>query len=168
MIMTEKNEIIARHLKNFAALTDKDIEEGKALWKPRKIKKGDFFNMQSMVCNDLGLVIKGIFRIYYRDPKTEGDKNIFFFLRISLSFLSGVSSLKILAGISLKLWKMLKLYLSRIKTCTVCMKGTAIGWNSADCWLNCFSPMHKRAQKNLCFSRMKNATLGCSKSIRIL
>ena len=77
-IMT-KNEIIANHLRKFAALTDKDIAEGQELWKPRKISKGDFFNMQSMVCNDLGLVVKGIFRIYYRDPKTETDKNIFFF-----------------------------------------------------------------------------------------
>ncbi len=33
--MNEKNEILT-------------------LWKPRKISKGDFFNMQSMVCNDLG------------------------------------------------------------------------------------------------------------------
>lgn len=40
--------------------------------------KGDFFNMQSMVCNDLGLVVKGIFRIYFRDPDTKEDKNIFF------------------------------------------------------------------------------------------
>jgi CRP-like cAMP-binding protein len=77
--MTDKNEIIARHLRNFAGLSDKDIAEGQACWKPRKIKKGDFFNMQQMVCNDLGLVVKGIFRIYYHDPKTETDKNIFFF-----------------------------------------------------------------------------------------
>jgi CRP-like cAMP-binding protein len=76
--MTDKDEIIASYLRNFAALTDKDIEESLAFWKPRKIAKGDFFNMQSMVCNDLGLVVKGIFRIYYSDPKTETEKNIFF------------------------------------------------------------------------------------------
>ncbi|HKG07483.1 MAG TPA: Crp/Fnr family transcriptional regulator [Pedobacter sp.] len=91
--MTEKNEIIANHLRNFAPLTDKDIAEGQALWKPRKIKKGDFFNMQNMVCNDLGLVIKGIFRIYYRDPKTDTDKNLFFFSenQFVVSFRSFVS-----------------------------------------------------------------------------
>ncbi|KQS26672.1 Crp/Fnr family transcriptional regulator [Dyadobacter sp. Leaf189] len=77
--MSDKNEIIARHLRDFASLTDKDIEQGKHFWKPRTIKKGDFFNMQSMVCNDLGLVVKGIFRIYYHDPKTDTDKNLFFF-----------------------------------------------------------------------------------------
>jgi len=32
-----------------------------------------------MVCNDLGLIVKGIFRIYYHDPQTEQDKNVFFF-----------------------------------------------------------------------------------------
>nr|WP_295929025.1 Crp/Fnr family transcriptional regulator [uncultured Dyadobacter sp.] len=77
--MADTSETIVQHLKNFAALTDTDINESKPFWKPRKIRKGDFFNMQSMVCNDLGLVIKGIFRIYYRDPETENDKNLFFF-----------------------------------------------------------------------------------------
>lgn len=77
--MTDNNEILSQHLKNFAALTEKDIAESETFWKTRKINKGDFFNMQSMVCNDLGLVVKGIFRIYYHDPKTEQDKNIFFF-----------------------------------------------------------------------------------------
>jgi CRP-like cAMP-binding protein len=77
--MTDKNEIVSQHLKNFAALTDQDIAESQPFWKARKINKGDFFNMQRMVCNDLGLVVKGIFRIYYHDPKTEDDKNLFFF-----------------------------------------------------------------------------------------
>jgi CRP-like cAMP-binding protein len=77
--MTDKNEIISQHLKNFAALTEEDIAESQPFWKARKINKGDFFNMQRMVCNDLGLVVKGIFRIYYHDPKTEEDKNLFFF-----------------------------------------------------------------------------------------
>lgn len=77
--MTDKNEIVANHLRKFAALTDEDIAQSLAFWKPRKIAKGDFFNMQSMVCNDLGLVVKGIFRIYYSDPKTSTEKNLFFF-----------------------------------------------------------------------------------------
>jgi len=78
-LIIDKNDIISRHLKTFSVLTDKDISDSQPLWKTRKIKKGDFFNMQNMVCNDLGLVVKGIFRIYYNDPKTEQDKNIFFF-----------------------------------------------------------------------------------------
>jgi CRP-like cAMP-binding protein len=77
--MADRNDIIAEHLRNFAALNDKDISESRQFWKARKINKGDFFNTQSMVCNDLGLVVKGIFRIYYHDPNSEQDKNIFFF-----------------------------------------------------------------------------------------
>lgn len=77
--MIDKIDILPQYLRNFAALTESDIAESRAFWKPRMIAKGDFFNMQSMVCNDLGLIIKGIFRIYYRDPKTEEEKNLFFF-----------------------------------------------------------------------------------------
>ena len=77
--MSENQEILNAHLTNFAALTEKDLADSEIYWKTRKIKKGDFFNMQYVVCNDLGLVVKGIFRIYYSDPETSEEKNIFFF-----------------------------------------------------------------------------------------
>lgn len=77
--MSENHELLKTHLTNFAALTEKDIADSRHLWKPRKMKKGDFFNMQFMVCNDLGLVVKGIFRIYYVNPETSEETNIFFF-----------------------------------------------------------------------------------------
>jgi CRP-like cAMP-binding protein len=77
--MDNKNEILSLHLRDFAALTDEDINKSLPFWKSRKINKGDFFNMQSMVCSDLGLVVKGIFRIYYHDQDKQEDKNLFFF-----------------------------------------------------------------------------------------
>lgn len=77
--MSEHHVILNAHLTKFAELSEKDIEDGLPFWKLRKIKKGDFFNMQHVVCNDLGLIIKGIFRIYYSDPETGEEKNIFFF-----------------------------------------------------------------------------------------
>jgi CRP-like cAMP-binding protein len=77
--MRENFEILNQHLANFAALTPKDISDSQPFWRTRKIAKGDFFNMQNVVCNDLGLVVKGIFRIYYNDPVTSEEKNIFFF-----------------------------------------------------------------------------------------
>ncbi|MDB5158403.1 MAG: cAMP-binding domain of or a regulatory subunit of cAMP-dependent protein kinase [Mucilaginibacter sp.] len=77
--MSEYHEILKTHLTSFAALTEKDIADSSSFWKFRKIKKGDFFNMQYVVCNDLGLVVKGIFRIYYSDPDTSEETNIFFF-----------------------------------------------------------------------------------------
>ena len=91
--MTEREENVFRQLKDFAPLTDKDLAESEPFWKARKMKKGDFFNMQQMVCNDLGLIVKGIFRIYYRDPDTKEDKNIFFFSenQFVVSFRSFVS-----------------------------------------------------------------------------
>lgn len=77
--MDNKTDILTQHLKTFANLTDKDIAEGLPYWKPRKIAKGDFFNMQRMVCTDLGFVVKGIFRIFYSDPEAQAEKNLFFF-----------------------------------------------------------------------------------------
>ena len=77
--MSEHYEILNAKLKSFAALNDKDLADANNFWKPRKIKKGDFFNMQYVVCNDLGMVVKGIFRIYYVDPETSIEKNLFFF-----------------------------------------------------------------------------------------
>src|SRR6187399_340320 len=77
--MSENHEVLKAHLERFAALTDKDIADGRTYWKSRKIKKNDFFNMQHVVCNDLGLVVKGIFRIFYSNPETSEEKNIYFF-----------------------------------------------------------------------------------------
>jgi CRP-like cAMP-binding protein len=48
-------------------------------WRTRKIVKGDFFNMQNIVCTDLALINKGLFRIYYVHPETQEEKNIYFF-----------------------------------------------------------------------------------------
>jgi CRP-like cAMP-binding protein len=77
--MDTKDNALVQHLKQFASLTDDDIAKSLPFWRVRKIKKGDFFNMQSMVCSDLGLVVKGIFRIYYRDDEKQEEKNLFFF-----------------------------------------------------------------------------------------
>lgn len=77
--MSEHFEILRAHLTKFNVLTDKDIAASEPFWKLRKIDKGDFFNMQYLVCNDLGLVVKGIFRIYYVDPNTSEEKNLYFF-----------------------------------------------------------------------------------------
>src|ERR1700741_2169955 len=77
--MSEQQEVLKEHLAKFTSLTEKDLTEGLPFWKLRMIKKGEFFNMQHMVCNDLGLIIKGIFRIYYNNPETGEETNIFFF-----------------------------------------------------------------------------------------
>lgn len=77
--MSEGKESLNTFLTDFGGLTERDIADSKPFWKRRKISKGDFFNMQHVVCNDLGLVVKGIFRIYYSHPETGEETNIFFF-----------------------------------------------------------------------------------------
>jgi hypothetical protein len=77
--MSKQDEMLSAHLKKFAFLSDEDIENSRPYWRLRKLKKGEFFNMQHVVCNDLGLVVKGVFRIYYNRPETDEETNIFFF-----------------------------------------------------------------------------------------
>lgn len=77
--MSDNFQILNQHLASFAALTDKDINDSQPFWRSRKIARGDFFNTQNVVCNDLGLVVKGIFRVFYNDPVSNEEKNIFFF-----------------------------------------------------------------------------------------
>jgi CRP-like cAMP-binding protein len=77
--MNEHEEILHQHLQKFAFLTESDIAAASSLWRLRKLKKGEFFNMQHVVCNDLGLVVKGIFRIYYARPETDEETNLYFF-----------------------------------------------------------------------------------------
>jgi len=77
--MNEKQDILADVLKGFADMADEDVAVSLPYWRTRKIVKGEFFNMQSFVCTDLALIVKGIFRVYYIHPKTQEEKNIYFF-----------------------------------------------------------------------------------------
>lgn len=74
---------VASYLQNilisFAGLTKTDISVSLPFWRKRKIPKGNYYNQQNVVCKDLGIVVKGIFRIYHYDPQTAEEKNIFFF-----------------------------------------------------------------------------------------
>jgi hypothetical protein len=46
--MTNRHDMVFKHLKDFAPLTDRYISNSQPFWKARKINKGDFFNMQSI------------------------------------------------------------------------------------------------------------------------
>ena len=63
----------------FAGLTEADVSVSLPFWRKREIPKGNFYNKQNVVCKDLGIVVKGIFRVYYYDPEKDEEKNIFFF-----------------------------------------------------------------------------------------
>jgi CRP-like cAMP-binding protein len=77
--MDQNKGFLTERLQAFSELTANDIAVSLPLWTTRKISKGDYFNMQNIVCTDLGLVIKGVFRIYYIDAKTQEERNVFFF-----------------------------------------------------------------------------------------
>lgn len=66
------------NLRQFANLSDQDLELAKHLWTPKRISKTDFFNFQNSVCRHIGFITKGIFRIYYIDSKNELEQNVFF------------------------------------------------------------------------------------------
>ena len=75
----EKELMLKEVIQSVVPLSDKSIAEGGQYWRSRKIKKGDFFNRQNVVCRDLGIVCNGIFRVYYIDPNSNEEKNVFFF-----------------------------------------------------------------------------------------
>ncbi len=66
-------------LTQFAGLSDEEISVSLPYWRKRTILKGEFYNRQNVVCKDLGIVVKGIFRIYYYDTATNEEKNMYFF-----------------------------------------------------------------------------------------
>lgn len=77
--MESKQEVLNELLGKFADLSANDVNISLPYWRTRKIVKGDFFNMQNIVCTDLALINKGLFRIYYVHPETQEEKNIYFF-----------------------------------------------------------------------------------------
>lgn len=77
--MESKQEVLNDLLGKFADLSANDVNVSLPYWRTRKIEKSDFFNMQNIVCTDLALITKGLFRIYYVHPETQEEKNIYFF-----------------------------------------------------------------------------------------
>jgi CRP-like cAMP-binding protein len=72
-------KILKTTLIPFAGLTEEDISASLPFWRKREISKGNFYNKQNVVCKDLGILTKGIFRLYRYDAETDEEKNIFFF-----------------------------------------------------------------------------------------
>jgi len=76
---TNTAQVLQDILTPFAGITAEDITTSLPVWHKREIPKGSFYNKQHIVCKDLGIVVKGIFRVYYCDPSTDEERNIFFF-----------------------------------------------------------------------------------------
>ncbi len=70
--------ILQHHLQQFAQLSDEEIRLADEFWQIRTIGKHDYFNFRNSICRHIGFILKGIFRVYYVDPKTEQEHNLFF------------------------------------------------------------------------------------------
>ena len=75
---TPQYAALRRHLQTFAHLSDDEIRLGDEYWSLRTVAKRDLFNFNNSVCRHVDFVVKGIFRVYYLDPKTEQEHNLFF------------------------------------------------------------------------------------------
>ncbi|GAB4051417.1 Crp/Fnr family transcriptional regulator [Spirosoma litoris] len=77
-MITAPHDILHHHLHQFAQLPDADMKLADEFWHVRKMPKHDYFNFQNSICRQVGFVLKGLFRVYYIDPKTELEHNLYF------------------------------------------------------------------------------------------
>lgn len=70
--------ILQQQLHQFAQLSDADIDLSNEFWQTRTVSRHEFFNVPNSLCRHIGFIVKGIFRIYYVDPKTELEHNLYF------------------------------------------------------------------------------------------
>ncbi|MFD2571818.1 Crp/Fnr family transcriptional regulator [Spirosoma soli] len=72
------HELLEYHLQQFAQLSDADIRLTDEFWQLRAIAKHELFTFKNAVCRHVGFILKGIFRVYYVDPKTDLEHNLYF------------------------------------------------------------------------------------------
>ena len=77
--MTDSQQAVLKdRLQQFAQLSDADVHLSNGFWNSRTMAKHDLFNFQNSVCRQVGFILKGLFRVYYIDPKTEQEHNLYF------------------------------------------------------------------------------------------
>ncbi|AKD55937.1 Crp/Fnr family transcriptional regulator [Spirosoma radiotolerans] len=69
---------LQQQLQQFAQLSDADIDLATDFWQARTVSRHDFFNTPNSLCRHIGFIVKGIFRVYYVDPRTELEHNLYF------------------------------------------------------------------------------------------
>lgn len=90
--MTDSQRTILHdHLRQYAQLSDIDIQLADGYWQARTMAKHDFFNFRHSVCRQVGFILKGLFRVYYIDPKMEREHNLYFIPEYA--FLTSLKSL---------------------------------------------------------------------------
>ncbi|AUD00405.1 Crp/Fnr family transcriptional regulator [Spirosoma pollinicola] len=69
---------LQQQLHQFAQLSDDDYQLANEFWQARSVSRHDFFNVPNSLCRHIGFIVKGLFRVYYVDPKTEQEHNLYF------------------------------------------------------------------------------------------
>ncbi len=70
--------LLAQQLAAFANLSAADVRLAEGLWTHRRIAKNEFFNFRNTVCRHIGFLVSGLFRVYYVDPVTAEEHDMFF------------------------------------------------------------------------------------------
>jgi CRP-like cAMP-binding protein len=69
--------LLAQQLQAFAGLSAADLHLAEGNWTLRPIAKNEFFNFRNSVCRHVGFIVSGLFRVYYVDPVTAQEHNVF-------------------------------------------------------------------------------------------
>jgi len=78
--MNEEQFIFLKEvLGSFSDMTDDDIAISSGAWRSKSFAKGQFYNVQNVVCKDLGVVVKGLFRVYHFEQESGIENNLYFF-----------------------------------------------------------------------------------------
>ncbi|GAB3702927.1 Crp/Fnr family transcriptional regulator [Spirosoma flavus] len=77
-MLSPERTTLQNHLRQFAQLSDEDIQLADEYWYVRHMARHDYFTFQNSVCRQVGFLLKGLFRVYYVDPKTEQEHNLYF------------------------------------------------------------------------------------------
>ncbi|MVM38257.1 cyclic nucleotide-binding domain-containing protein [Spirosoma sp. HMF3257] len=77
-MVSSPHGVLHQHLQQFAQLSEADWQLADEFWYFRTIARHDLFNFQNSVCRQVGFILKGLFRVYYVDPKTEQEHNLYF------------------------------------------------------------------------------------------
>jgi CRP-like cAMP-binding protein len=71
------HELLTQQLQGFAGLSEADLHLAEGSWTLRSIAKNEFFNFRNSVCRNVGFIVGGLFRVYYVDPVTALEHNVF-------------------------------------------------------------------------------------------
>lgn len=77
-MLTFQQQALQHHLRLFAQLSDEDLQLAHDFWLMRTIPTREYFNFRNSVCRHVGFIVKGLFRVYYIDPQTAEEQNLFF------------------------------------------------------------------------------------------